>query len=139
MRACGVTPAQRSRAEAHIVDLGRKHHITIRRVSSWRKAGAFYSSRLVYVPRTIREPIDYLTALHELGHLIYRPSSMRVWAASSDLKAEIVCEAAAWAWALDNVDHRAVPKMTAALRDEIGGCWTSFFHLADFRPSTVKV
>lgn len=131
-----MTPAQRARAEAHIVELGQKHRITIRRVSNWRKAGAFYSSRLVYVPREMKKPIDYLTALHELGHLIYRPSSMRVWASSSDLKAEIVCEAAAWAWALDNVDPRVVTRMTPALRDEIGGCWTSFFHLIDFRPST---
>lgn len=127
-----LTARQSARANEHVLELGRKYGIRVRRVSTWRKAGAFWSSRTVYVARDMLTQIDYLSALHEFGHIVYQPSSKRVWAAPTDQKAELVCEAAAWAWALGNVDPAVVRRMSPTLRNEIGGCWTSFFHQRDF-------
>lgn len=134
-----MTPAQRARAAEHIIELGRQHRIRVRRVSTWEKSGAFRTTRIVYVPREIRRPIDYLCALHEFGHILYRPSAARHEASAGCIAVEMTCEAAAWGWALKHVDPAAVPVMTNRLRADIGGCWTSFFRDRDFRPNTKSV
>lgn len=133
-----MTPAQRARAAEHIVELGRKHHIKVRRVSTWDHSAAFRTTRIVYVPREIKQPIDYLCALHEFGHILYRPSAVRSEASAGCIAVEMTCEAAAWGWALKHVDHAAVPVMTKRLAADIGACLMSFFDSRDFRPNTKR-
>lgn len=134
-----MTPAQSARAQEHVAELGRQHGIRVRRVSIWEKSGAFLATRIVYVPREIVDPIDYLCALHEFGHILYRPSAMRHEAAGDDIAVEVTCEAAAWGWALKHVDPVVVPRMTKHLRSQIAGCWSSFIKDLDWRPNRVEV
>lgn len=134
-----MNAARRARAEAHVRELGHKHAITVRRVSTWEKSGAFRVTRIIYIARELAAPIDYLCALHEFGHILYRPSAMRHEIAHLDIATELTCEAAAWGWAIKHVDPAVVPCMTPSLRGQIGGCWTSFIMHRDFRPTTERV
>jgi hypothetical protein len=133
-----VTPLQQTRAREHITTLARANGVIVRKVTRWEKAGAFKASRIVYVPWPIKEPIDYLVSLHELGHILDRASASRAENAANDLAVEMICEAAAWAWAIKHVSPGVVPKMTPDLRALISTCWSSFFAKADFRPNTKR-
>lgn len=136
-----MTPAQRARAAEHIIELGRRHTIKVRRVSTWEKAAARPDLRVVWVPR-VRTKMDYVVALHEFGHVLDRRAA-RLYAREGDEPAdtanEIVMEAAAWAWALKHLDRTVVGEMSEPLRREIGRCWASALCIRYFRPRTHSV
>lgn len=128
-----VTPAQRARATAHIAKLAKTKNVKVRRVSNWEKGAARPDLRVVWIPK-VRTHMDYLTAMHELGHVLDRRAAKLH--GNEDTASEIVMEAAAWAWALKHVDRTVTGEMSEALRREIGRCWASNLCIRYFRPNT---
>lgn len=90
-------------------------------------------TRIVWVPR-VRTHMDYLTSLHEFGHVLDRRAAKL--STADDTASEIVMEAAAWAWALRHIDRAVIGEMSESLRHEIGRCWASFLCIQHFRPNT---
>lgn len=134
-----MNAARRARAEAHVRTLGRKNGVIVRRVSTWEKAAARPDLRVVWVP-TMRSAQDYLTALHEFGHVLdRRAAKLYSQGGYEDTATELVMEAAAWAWGLKHADREVVGEMSEPLRREIGRCWASFLCIKFFRPTTERV
>lgn len=130
-----LTPALRQRAEEHINALGRRHRVRIHRTKTWGTSEADPDYRQVWIPARIRTGMDYLTSLHELGHVIdpgarrVRPgheypgsfsSGNRQWGYDC-----LVMEAAAWAWAIKVAVPSILRTLTPAEWSKIGKCWAS--------------
>lgn len=78
--------------------------------------------------------MDYVTALHEFGHVLDRRAAKLF--ACDDTASDLVMEAAAWGWALKHIDRGVTGEMSDTLRREIGRCWASNLCIRHFRPST---
>lgn len=67
------------------------------------------SPPIVLVPR-IRKGIDYLIGLHEIGHCA--DATALLYADEPGRSAHVLCEAGAWAWAIERADRRLLAKLT---------------------------
>jgi hypothetical protein len=92
----------------HIFDVARSNKIAVIEKSPSYSAKAFIGLRGIQTPR-IAGPRTYLTALHELGHILHPDGDPRK---SSELLAEV----AAWEWAFENSKIPVTDKLKA-------DCW----------------
>lgn len=116
----------RAAAWAHIDALAAEHSITVR-VISGQHGEAHPTTRQVWVP-DLRRPIDYLVALHELGHVCSK-SALRFHdrfdkkGAHADRAA---CETAAWSWAVEHVDTDVLPHIGRGTWQRLGALWATY-------------
>jgi len=121
----------RLRAEAHVNDLAERYHIRVRRSKEWATSEAELTTRQVFIPRQIRNGIDYLAALHEIGHIVdpaARQRDVRA-AAVTGRRAEyekLLNEAAAWAWAVKNARPSILEAFTKTDWRRMGHCWAGY-------------
>lgn len=130
-----LTAAQRRRADEHIATLGRRHRVIVHRTKTWATSEAEITYRQVWVPARIRTGMDYMAALHELGHIIDPAARKRevVYQTAHDsgesrrgIKYELLLlEAAAWAWAVKTALPSILRSITPAEWSRIGKCWAS--------------
>lgn len=96
---------KRNTAYVHLTTLAKKHGVKLRWVGGpgWlTKSEASYVARLVHIPRPYN-PRQYLTALHELGHIL-GPFQVREEVDHLSATAyQILSEAGAWAWAVEHI------------------------------------
>lgn len=71
----------------------------------------------------MRAPIDYATALHELGHIVSRRAQKN---RTEDLQGELIKEAAAWAWALEHGAPEILDQMRTRDWLILGSMWASY-------------
>lgn len=102
---------QRTVAWAHVQSLADEYRIKLHRTQRRWDSEAHLSTRQAFVPRQLRAPIDYLVALHEVGH-IASPLAKRLIGVGR-LAETAAAEAAAWAWAVE----AALPKLLALMTD----------------------
>lgn len=116
------------RAEAHISHLAAERDITI--VWTEKPPKAYTPHQLAWCnrPTTGRR---YFLALHELGHCA--SSIAREWERSiNDLTpegryADLMCEAAAWAWAAEMADPDLIEQITRRERTQVATAgWGSY-------------
>lgn len=90
-----MTGEERRQSVEHLKQLAKQHRIHINwRDKNWRGFEAHVSTRQVF----IRKPhtyLDYLGALHELGHIVSRTARRALVTERAAIE-----EAAAWEWAL---------------------------------------
>lgn len=100
-------------AWASIDELAAEHKITVRPVSSRYRSESHIATRQVWVPPQ-RGPVDYLVALHEIGHIASPEArrQFRHYAELLTLDHELCLEAAAWGWALQAADRRLLNWMS---------------------------
>jgi antirestriction protein ArdC len=125
-----LTAAHRLLAEEHINELAEKYRIRVRRWSKpWEASEAELTSRQVFIPVKFKHGIDYLAALHEMGHIVDRVArghERRLDRATTGKQAGydmLVIEASAWAWALKTARPALVAAMTKTDWRRIGLCW----------------
>jgi hypothetical protein len=100
-------------ARSHIGALARQHDVTVNWSTRGRKAAeAHIGTRQVWIPRRMYGVIDYLTALHEIGHVV-APIAHECSPADS-LSGRLAIEGAAWGWALENADPYFADRMSGA-------------------------
>lgn len=129
-----LTPALRHLADEHVTALARRHRIRVRRTKTWATSEAELVSRQVFIPARTRTAVDYLAALHEIGHLVdpaasnrdkkYRDNFPRSTRREAQYDLMIV-EAAAWAWALKHALPAVLKNVSRAEWRRIGNCWVS--------------
>lgn len=113
-----MTPFQ-ARATAAVEQLARRHRVLIH----WKHDSdgeAHIKTRQVWTkpPSTI---LKYLSALHELGHIVDR------WSVAAHNRGDtLTCEAAAWEYALAAADPVLVPELTRKVRQKITSFWGSY-------------
>lgn len=99
------------RAENHLFRLRKKHKITRRsRGVNWETAHSYIEFREISAPK-VREGIDYLVNLHEIGHIVSTTAQRYARYPSEDAHADMMKEAAAWAWAVLAADPALMAKM----------------------------
>ena len=113
-----LSAALQTSAEEHIDALAARHHITVRRSKEWATSEADFSTRQVFIPRKITRGIDYFMSLHEIGHIV----DHAVHRQDSDL----MVEAAASVWALNNANPLILRGFTKTDWRRVGLCWASF-------------
>ncbi len=106
-----------SEATAHVTTLARRLRVKV----NYRTRGheAHLTTRQVWVPRTTGA-VEYLTALHELGHLASATARRRGNQDYPALGVEVLVEGAAWAWA----SAVALPGLLAGMSTKE---WSSVF------------
>lgn len=120
----------RLRAEEHVRELAEQHRVRLRWTKEWNTSEVNIPSRQAFIPRRLRLGIEYLAALHELGHLVDRRSRTHrhrwEYAAGKDVDYEhLLDEAAAWAWALRAAKPSVLEGMTKTDWRRLGACWAS--------------
>jgi hypothetical protein len=118
----------------HLDRLASKHRIKLRlsaKVTA-ETAKAWPSHRVAVAPYP-RTAVDYLLALHELGHIIDRRALSHCASAEAAAKGsaavyynEILGEAAAWAWARKHAKPELLAKMSKKDWLRIADCWASY-------------
>jgi hypothetical protein len=119
-----LNTALREVAETHIQNLARRHKIHVRRTKDWMASEADHMTRQIFIPRVFKTGLDYLVALHEIGHLVdthAEPISYFAPGVGSALRDE----AAAWAWAVEHARPEIVEAMTKTDWRRVGHCWVS--------------
>lgn len=119
-------------ANHHLNKLAYQHDIILRRVGEidYQPDGsvlcdhiapqAFLAARVVYVP-IIRTALDYMVAMHEIGHIVRNRED--TW--------EVVDEAMAWAWASMHALPEIVKRVTQAQWRWIGLAFTEYLKHAE--------
>lgn len=130
-----LNPAQRRSANEHIDALGRRHNVLIHRKRTWDTSEAEIIYRQVWIPARTRTGMDYMAALHELGHVIDPGARRReltyqsahdTGAARRAIQYELlILEAAAWAWAVKVARPAILRTLSPAEWSKIGKCWAS--------------
>lgn len=119
-------------AEQHINEVAENHRIYVRRSKTWDTSEADAVTQMVQIPAKIRTGTDYMTALHEIGHLvdpIAREHETRFSRTKGkrNLDSEtLLVEAAAWAWAARAARPVILNALTKADWRRIGCCWVSW-------------
>lgn len=119
-------------AKDHLVDLAREHHIEIHWTKEWRTAECDHGTRQAFLPALIRSALDYLTALHELGHLVDgvaldSSNAFEALHARRDRHyRRTLEEAAAWAWAVRHARPTLLQQMTPRHWAKVGWCWATY-------------
>lgn len=121
----------REAATDHIEALGRFYSVQVRWRSNVVYGLAVPEERYVVVV-PIETALDYMTALHEIGHVI----APRAWRRSShtgklvipDSWDEINVEGAAWAWAARKADPEIVSIMSCKEWAELGRRFATYVH-----------
>lgn len=104
-------PWKRNLARVHLDNLCGRAGIKIKWANGrgWMDAAeAFPVARTVVIPEPYR-PVQYLVALHEIGHVLARMS----WADRTSYEigeAKMMYEAAAWGWAVTHI-HPTLDKL----------------------------
>lgn len=101
---------------------------------SWREAGAYPVPRAVDLPEITR-PLHYAISLHEIGH-VTDPMSRRLHKGTVAYDV-ILCESAAWAWALSTADPRYLRALSTSDWDTIAYAWRTY--LPGTRTSPVRL
>lgn len=121
---------QRKAAAAHIRQLAKTHKIKIHWTKTYESSEADLATRQVFVPKRLDRGIDYLAALHEIGHIVdsvatqVQPSFR--YATGRDMDYEyLITEAAAWAWALRVALKDVTKGCTKGDWRKVGECWAS--------------
>lgn len=65
-------------ARLQVLRLARENDIEINWIAGWLRAEAYVAARWVSIPDPTSRPC-YMTALHELGHVIAGPSERAAW------------------------------------------------------------
>jgi hypothetical protein len=116
-------------AERHLKALRNQHEITRKWIKRWQRSYALLAPRLIYAPK-VSSPIEYLINLHEMGHVVSSTARRYQRFPSTDLHADMMREAAAWAWALLSGDPSildTVPEKDWAL---MADCLVTYFRAA---------
>lgn len=122
-------------AEEHINALAARHRITVRRTKEWSTSEADLLSRQVFIAKRIRSGIDYLAALHEIGHIVDRTARRRDLRFCNAHEREpgrqvgyerLLLEAAAWAWAIKNARPVILQGFTKGDWRLVGNCWIGY-------------
>jgi hypothetical protein len=102
---------------AHIYELAEKYRIEIR----WGedRHNAWAAPDLVMTPQ-IRYDIDYLVALHEVGHVVLQMEGQHPDWEFYDEWSEVEEEAQVWRWALDNTIIPISPEMLRQAKWDLG-------------------
>lgn len=114
-----MTPTQRALARQHIEELAQRHRIRLRYTRRW-KSEAHSTTRQAWIPRAMRSPVDYLVALHEIGHIVLGHGYEKT------LALEMCREAEAWAWAVDHGDPKLLRLVTKDHWMVVGSAMASF-------------
>lgn len=107
------------KATAHVEKLARTNNVMVH----WRKGKvqeAHESTSQIWVT-PIKRQIDYLEALHEIGHIV-DPTCRATNRSAIPLSAE----GGAWEWAMWHVDPDILPRLSDATRRHIQECWGSY-------------
>lgn len=129
------------RMTSHIEAIADEHGIALRWVPDiyGAQAYALTSPPLAEVP-VIETPLHYITALHELGHIL-SSNGVTEDEYAVHLEARILDEAAAWAWAAKNADRSLLRYVRLRDWDDAAvGFFTYVRHAADsrFRPAKTR-
>jgi len=110
-------------ARSHVEALGNGHGITIIEIRQQWKCEADLHRRTIYItdPTT---PLRYLLGLHEIGHIVDKVSAKVMFNHIP------CCEAAAWAWAIENAAPELPEHVTNREWRLIGRAWVSQLHKA---------
>jgi hypothetical protein len=109
-------------------------HVTFKDDPDYDESGAYPDASEVVVP-VIRQPIDFLVALHELGHCL----SPEATAAHrrQDPYSAVISEGAAWAWAAASMPawaKRSIRRKDYARAAELFGSHLSWAFKEPRRP-----
>lgn len=97
-----VSPDDRRAAWAHLRRLAAEHRVKLHATQARWDSEAHMGTRQAFVPRQLRAPVDYLVALHEIGHIV-SPLARRL-IGNRQYQHEVAAEAAAWAWAVEHAE-----------------------------------
>jgi hypothetical protein len=111
-------------AEAHVKKLARRHQIRVRRTKNWINSEADFVTRQIFCPAEFRTGLDYLIALHEIGHLMTPDAEPHIFY-EPGIASVLRDEAAAWGWALEHADPDLIEAMTKTDWRRVGHCWIS--------------
>lgn len=112
-------------AEEHLTQLARRHKIELHWSTVHHEAVIF--TRQAWVP-PVTSALDYLIGLHEMGHIV-SPLARRYWRRSEwseTLEDNMLCEAAAWAWALEKAKTAMTKRLTTGHWRNIAAMWSSY-------------
>lgn len=113
------------KAEAHLKRLRAEHDIQRVWCKHWHRAYAHVSARQVHVPKA-NTGIDYLINLHEMGHIASSTARRYTAFPSTDLNAEIMREASAWAWAMLHADPALLLSVTKEDWERAASCLMTY-------------
>ena len=117
------------RAEKHLASLRKKYDIKRHWIKRWDRSFALMAPRSIRAPK-VKEPIDYLVNLHEMGHIVSSTSRRYQRFGSTDLHAEVMREASAWAWAVMEADPIIVATLTNKDWHKVSDCLITYFRAA---------
>lgn len=100
---------RRHRQALSLTSIAQEHGIAVHWTKHRWDAEAFPELSQVVIPK-IRTTADYLLGLHELGHVL-SPEARRL-DQLTDPYSSLLCEGAAWAWAMAHADPGLVSKAT---------------------------
>lgn len=123
-----MNDADRKLAWAHICELAAEFDIKVHATKRRWDSEAHLTTRQVFVPRQFRSVVDYLVALHELGHIASSLAYGLYWHVP-DREAAMAAEATAWAWAVDRAKPKLLGQMTAEDWGRVGSALTSFLRV----------
>ena len=112
-----LTLSERLVADNHIWQLANSAKVGVRRSRAWDTSEAEWSIRKVFIPRHTLTALDYLVALHEIGHIVLE--------LEHDDPEPLTAEARAWDFALRVANQGILDKMTKTDWRRMGLCWAS--------------
>lgn len=119
-RHTGLVTWPTPEATEHLELLADRHGVQLHYVASPQQAQCHLGTRQVWVAQATTGP-RYLSGLHEVGHIVDR-KSVRYW----DSGDELLCEAAAWAWAIKHARSTLLRKITERGWREVAGWLGSY-------------
>lgn len=113
----------REAAAWHVETVASRNRVKVRFTRTLLTAEAVLLTRQAFVPKITRG-IEYLAALHEIGHICDR--SARSWHERPGVRSEMMNEAAAWGWAVEHADPYLLSKLNAADWRHVGALWATY-------------
>ena len=122
----------RKAAQKHLERVAKRHNITLRQIPALtaETAGCSLSKRTAYGP-VLRTVADYVSMLHECGHLA-SPTAQTWEARHSTSRGRerhhdmFMIEAAAWAWAFRQASRTILAQATARDGQRMGAMLMSY-------------
>ena len=113
-------------AERHLRLLRKKYGIERKWIKRWDRSFALAAPKIVRAPKA-KNGIEYLVNLHEMGHLESSTARRYHRFPSTDLHAEMMREAAAWAWAIAEADPTLLKSVTKKEWGLVADCLVTYF------------
>lgn len=109
----------------HVQSVAEQHGVEVHWTArSWDTAEAWPGGTpRVSLPK-IRAARDYLASLHEIGHCV-DPNALRMTNAAGHYE-NVLCESAAWAWAMEQVAKRFVRHIRAEDWNFVAYGWRTY-------------